>query len=122
MVKKILIIDDDPHIIKMVEHRLQANDYEVIVAYDGKEGFEKFHEESPDLVILDILMPKMDGYTFVRELKKETRQIPVIVLSAKSGMTDLFEAEGITDYIVKPFEPGDLLARIKRLLGEDKAD
>ncbi len=114
--KKILIIDDEPHIVKMVESRLKMNDYEVVSAFNGREGLNKVHDETPDLIILDVMMPKMDGYTFVRELKKEKNETPVIVLTAKTGMADLFEMEGVVAYIQKPFETEDLLKIISRAL------
>ena len=77
-------------------------------------------EEKPDVILLDIMMPKKDGYTLMRELKykEKTNSIPVIVLSAKPGMRDLFGMEGVNDYIVKPFEDKDLLSRIKKALKE----
>ncbi|MFH1836905.1 MAG: response regulator [Candidatus Omnitrophota bacterium] len=115
--KKILIIDDEPHIIKMVRSRLEANGYAVITALDGKEGLEKVEKENPDLIIVDVLMPKMDGYTFVRNLKKKRADIPIIILTATQGMTDLFEEEGITDQIHKPFETEELLGKIQKYLG-----
>lgn len=120
MAKKILIVDDEPDFITMVRMRLEANGYEVIDAPDGEAGFKKAKQEKPDLILLDIMMPKKDGYTVLRELKAEdaTKSIPVIVLTAKTGMKDLFKIEGIDDYVIKPFDPQDLLLRIKRAVGE----
>lgn len=112
--KKILIVDDEPELVEMLRMRLEASDYEVVSANDGEEGLQKTKSEKPDLVVLDIMMPKKDGYTFVKEMKtdKTTKHIPVIVLTAKTKMQDLFEMEGVKDYVVKPFESKELLAKI----------
>ncbi len=116
--KKVLVIDDDPHCVKVLTSRLESGKYEVLVAFDGEEGLEKFKSESPDMVIVDILMPKMDGYTFVRKLKKVSPATPVIILTGQAGMTDLFEVEGVTDYVTKPFKAEDLMKRVKAHLKE----
>lgn len=118
--KKVLVIDDEPDFLEMIKIRLEANGYEVIDAYDGEEGLKKAEGENPDIILLDIMMPKKDGYTLLRELKhkKATKSIPIIVLTAKPGMRDLFGMEGINDYIVKPFEDEELLLRIKKALKE----
>ena len=122
MAKKILVIDDEPELVKALKIRLESEGYEVIAAYDGEEGIMKAREENPDLIVLDIMMPRMDGFTTLKELKKrytkKNRPLPpVIVLTAKPKMQDLFATEGIKDYVVKPFEHQDLLDRIKHLLG-----
>ena len=116
--KKILVVDDEPEFVDMLKIRLEANDYAVVTAANGKEGVEKAAAEKPDLILLDILMPEMDGYSALKELKanNETRDIPVIVVTAKSKMQGLFLVEGINDYVVKPFEADDLLLRIKRVI------
>ncbi|MBN3039116.1 MAG: response regulator [Candidatus Omnitrophica bacterium] len=116
---KILVIDDEPDIIKVLISRLQANGYEVVSATNGEEGLERFQKENPDLIVLDILMPQMDGYTFVKRLKKADGDIPIIVLTAKSGMKDLFAIEGITDYVVKPFNADELLKKIEKNLRKE---
>ena len=116
--KKILVVDDEPEFVDMLKIRLEANDYAVVTAANGKEGVEKAAAEKPDLILLDILMPEMDGYSALKELKanNQTRGIPVIVVTAKSKMQGLFLVEGINDYVVKPFEADDLLLRIKRVV------
>jgi len=97
---------------------LQSRGYQVVTAGDGKQALEAIEKEHPDLVILDILMPVMDGYSCIREMNSRfgRGKIPVIVLTARDRMKDLFDLEGIEDYVVKPFDHEDLLARIDRAL------
>lgn len=116
--KKILVIDDDPNIVELLKRRLLASQYLVVTASNGEEGLKQVADEKPDLIIVDVLMPKMDGYTFVRTLRRddEHRALPVIVLTAKDKMKDLFELEGVKDYIVKPYRPEDLMEKVKRNL------
>lgn len=118
--KKILIIDNDPQILEIMKSRLEANQYQVVLADDGEEGLVKAENERPDLIIVDIKMPKVDGYTFVRKLKRDETQrtVPVIVLTAYVNMKDLFAVEGITDYLVKPFESDQLFEKIKKCLSQ----
>ncbi|HTL48600.1 MAG TPA: response regulator [Verrucomicrobiae bacterium] len=121
MSKKILVIDDDPHIVELLKNRLVACSYQVVTAHDGEEGLLQVQKEHPDLIIVDVLMPKMDGYTFVRTLKRNEaiKATPVIVLTAKDKMKDLFELEGVKDYMVKPYRPEDLLKKVRSNLGEE---
>ncbi len=124
MAKKILIVDDEPHIVKMVESRLKANGYEVITANNGADGFEKASQEKPDLIILDMLMPKMDGPTALIKLKtvEGTKNIPVIMFTAKGQPADIEMAQqrGADDYVVKPFSPPVLLEKIRKALEKGK--
>jgi CheY-like chemotaxis protein len=117
---KILIVDDEVHLIEMLQMRLEANGYEVVTAVDGEEGVEKVKSETPDLIILDIMMPKMDGYETCKILKNDPRysKIPIIFLSARALEDDMqIGKEKSADALVKkPFETPDLLARIKELL------
>ena len=114
--KKILVVDDEQQLALAVKIRLQSRGYQVMIANDGQEALEIVDKEPPDLVILDVLMPVMDGYTFLRELNTRVGRgkVPVIILTARDRMKDLFEVEGIEDYIVKPFDYEDLLLRIDR--------
>ena len=114
MKKKILIIDDDQSTVLVLKARLEANGFDVISASDGDEGLKLLEKQDPDLILLDIVMPKMDGYTFVRKMKynNSIRPIPIIMLTASDQMKDLFELEGVKDYVVKPFDPGTLLKKI----------
>lgn len=120
MAKKILLIDDDPHIVQLLKTRLVSSNYEVITAHDGEDGLLKLKEAKPDLVILDILMPKLDGYSFVLKMKEDESvlNIPVIMLTAKDNMKNLFEMEGVSGYMVKPFCGEDLLEKVGSVLGE----
>jgi len=122
MAKKILFIDDDPDFVKAITLRLTNAGYEVISAADGIEGLEKAEKLSPDLVVLDLMLPKIGGYAVCRLLKfnEKNKSVPVIIVSAKSQDIDKEMAKKVEadDYIVKPFEWQGLLGKIKILLGE----
>ncbi len=112
--KKILLVDDDPDFIQLLEFDLKKHGYAVATACNGEEGLEKAHSEKPALIILDIKMPKMDGYTFVRRLKKddETKSIPLIVLTSYEPMKDMFQLEGVKDYFVKSVDMQGLMKAV----------
>ncbi|MFH1247846.1 MAG: response regulator [Candidatus Omnitrophota bacterium] len=118
MTQKILIIDDEPDIVKLLESRLKSNNYEVIVAFDGKSGLELARQQRPDLIILDVVMPNMGGFEVLHALKhgSQTSMIPVIMLTQKRDSGSMLDAheQGGTDYISKPFDPQELLKVIKR--------
>jgi CheY-like chemotaxis protein len=120
--KKILVVDDEVELVELVKIRLEANGYEVVMANSGLEGLSKASSESPNLIVLDIGMAEMDGYTVLQKLKEDekTKDIPVIMLTAYAKMQSLFEMEGISDYIVKPFDPQDFLARVDKVLKKKK--
>ncbi|MDK2977061.1 MAG: two-component system, OmpR family, alkaline phosphatase synthesis response regulator PhoP [Candidatus Marinimicrobia bacterium] len=105
---KILLVDDEENIRKLVHYNLILDGYDVIMAVNGKEGLEKAIQEKPDLILLDIMMPEMDGLEVCSRLKKnpETRDIPIFMLSAKGQMQDLEDAYdvGADNYITKPFD------------------
>lgn len=118
--KKILIVDDETQLVELLQIRLEANNYEVITAYDGLEGFEKAKKEKPDLIILDLMLPKMDGYRVCGLLKGDMRykNIPIIMFTARAQADDKkmgFDL-GAEGYITKPFDPKELLAKISELL------
>ncbi len=123
MAKKILIVDDEPNIILMVGTRLKANGYEVISAEDGQAGLEKAQKESPDLIILDVMLPKMEGYKVCGFLKRDYRyaKIPVLMFTAKAQPEDMDLAKqmGADAYLVKPFKPEELLAKVAELLPKE---
>ncbi len=116
--RKILTIDDDPVLISLLKDRLTDNGFEVASAYNGQEGLEQFREFKPDLIILDIKMPKMDGYSFLMEFKKigDIRKTPIVVLTAHENMRDIFILEGVNDYLVKPIKTEFLIQKINRHL------
>lgn len=116
MAKNILIVDDDPTIVKLVVGFLSAHGFNVDSAESGDEGIEKIKKSKPDLIILDVQMPKMNGYTFVFELKKivDTSTIPIIVLTGKTGMEEIFKVEGVKEYMIKPVVTENLLINIKK--------
>ena len=116
--KKILVVDDEQQLALAVKIRLQSVGYEVMTAHDGAEALDLIKREQPDLVILDVLMPNMDGYSCLREINARfgRSKMPVIILTARDRMKDLFELEGIEDYVIKPFDHEDLLVRIDRVL------
>lgn len=115
--KKILVADDDPHIRRLIAELLAAEGYQVILAEDGEAAMELCRDERPDLVILDIIMPKMDGMEVCRRLRDETAA-PIVFLTAKDDITDLVSglAIGGDDYITKPFKGAELIARVKAAL------
>ncbi len=116
MAKKILVIDDDPTLSKLVQPFLQAHGYDVAVCFDGEEGIAHLTKEKPDLIILDVQMPKMNGYTFIFEMKKiaHAKNVPIIVLTAKEGMAEIFKVEGVKEYLTKPFQTEKLLEHVKK--------
>lgn len=115
---KILLVDDNPDFLKILETRLTKYGYQVVSAADGPEGLEKARTEKPQLIILDIKMPQMDGLTFVRRLKKEDaiKDIPVFILTDFEPMRDIFALEGIKDYFPKTGDMGLLLKAIDQKL------
>ena len=114
--KKLLIADDEQQLALALKIRLESHGYRVVIANDGQQALELATREKPDLVILDVLMPVMDGYSCLRELNTRfgRGKIPIIILTARDRMKDLFELEGIEDYVIKPFDHEDLLLRIDR--------
>ncbi len=126
---KILIIDDDPDFVQATKKVLESNPYDVIVAYNGKEGLQKTRDENPDLILLDIIMPLTDGFTVCEEIKgdPEFDDIPVLMLTSfaqRVGETTLSVSRGFSleaeDYIDKPVKPAELLARVEKQLRKKK--
>lgn len=118
--KRILIVDDEPNIVLMLSNRLKANGYDVLSALDGQAGLELAQTTRPDLIILDLMLPVIDGYEVCSRLKTDGRysKIPILLFSAKAQQEDIAKGEetGADGYIVKPFEAQALLDKIKELL------
>lgn len=125
MAKKILVVDDDPDILTLLQYNLEKEGFRPSVCDDGDEVPERVKEEKPDLVILDLMLPGMDGREICRILRShpETRKIPVLMLTAKSEETDIVVGLelGADDYLTKPFSPKVLVARVKALLRRSQA-
>jgi len=122
MPKRILIVDDEPDLLEMVQINLEMEGYECMVAYDGFRALDRARKEKPDLIILDIMLPGLNGYKVCRLLKfdEKYKHIPIIMLTAEAQQADrlLGEATGADYYMTKPFDADKLLAKVKELLGE----
>jgi len=117
----ILAVDDEPHVLKLLKANLVSSGYRVLTAQDGQEALEIVEREMPDLVILDLMLPKMDGYTVCRHIRSFS-SVPVIMLTARSSQVDLihgFEV-GADDYLTKPFDVTELLMRVQAVLRRSK--
>ncbi|MER2063996.1 MAG: response regulator YycF [Alkalibacterium sp.] len=112
--KKILVVDDEKPISDIVKFNLEKEGFEVVTAFDGEEALQKVEEESPDLIVLDLMLPKMDGLEVCREVRK-TRDTPIIMVTAKDQEIDkvLGLELGADDYVTKPFSNRELVARVK---------
>lgn len=120
MAKKILVCDDEPYILMALTDAVEMEGYDCVTAINGKEALQKAREEHPDLILLDIMMPFMDGYEVCRELRADasTRDIPVVMLTAKSQQVDIQKGKdvGADDYITKPFRPSTLRKKFNEIL------
>lgn len=123
---KILVVDDENHIVELIKFNLEANGYEVISAFNGEEAIEKVSDEKPDLVILDLMLPKIDGIEVCRKVKgnNDTSHISIIMLTAKSDETDKIVGLeiGADDYMTKPFSVKELMARVKAVLRRNNSN
>ncbi len=114
---RILIADDDKNICELLKLYLEKENYSVVLAGNGEEAIARFEEEKPDLILLDVMMPKLDGWQVCRELRKKS-ECPIIMITAKGETFDkvLGLELGADDYVVKPFEPKEIIARIKAVM------
>lgn len=121
---KVLVIDDEQHILDLVSINLNMSGYEVDIAKDGAEGLAKAKTTNYDAIIVDVMMPKLDGYTVCEQLRSNssTKETPIIMITAKSTLDDKVKGfdSGADDYITKPFEPQELLVRLKALMRRSK--
>lgn len=117
---RVLVVDDEPDLIRILEFGLRAAGYQVDIAADGQEGLKKARELRPDIILLDLMLPKLDGYKVCRLLKfdERYRQIPIIILSARTqeGDQTLAKEMGANRFITKPYEFSEILAHIEALL------
>ena len=124
MTKKIVLAEDEPQIARLIEFKLKKEGYEVTWKENGEEALKAIKANKPDLILLDIMMPVMDGYEVLRRLKEDEnlKSIPVIMLTARAQERDVVKGidMGAEDYITKPFHPAELLARVKRILGKPR--
>src|SRR5690349_4486863 len=116
---KILVVDDEKDVVELIQFALTKEGHSVSGAYDGKEGLELARSEQPELIILDVMMPEMDGYTMNTRLVADakTRSIPVIILTAKGQMRDMFELlPNVRLYLEKPFDPAELRRHVAEIV------
>ena len=120
--KRILIVEDDPNFGKILKEYLTLNDYDIVLAKNGIEGFEKFNKSYFDLCILDIMMPYKDGFTLAKEIREKNDEVPIFFLTAKHLKEDVLKGFkiGADDYMTKPFDSEVLLAKIKATLNRKK--
>ncbi|MHB1414165.1 MAG: response regulator transcription factor [Chloroflexota bacterium] len=126
---KILVVDDDPDIIQAIQIVLESQDYEVLTAVNGEEGLERIKRDKPDALVLDLLMPKKDGFAVLRELKEDPRmaKLPILVLTSvrEEASRRRYQLEtgielNVDDYVEKPIAPVDLINRIANLVRKSK--
>lgn len=122
---RILVVDDEPNIVQTLKDRLEMNEYTVFTACNGQEGLNVAKEQSPDLILLDVIMPIMDGHETLENLRKQEwgKGISVIMLTARSQAQDIARAKAcqIEDYIIKPFDLSELLEKIEGILEHKKS-
>jgi two-component system alkaline phosphatase synthesis response regulator PhoP len=115
MAIKVLAVDDEPDVLRLIQIKLKKAGFDVVTGRDGVEGVEMAHQEHPDVVLLDVMMPRMDGYEAARKIKAEVKPAPIVLmLTAKGSESDVMEGlmGGADDYIIKPFSPRELIARV----------
>jgi DNA-binding response OmpR family regulator len=115
---KILLAEDEPSLGQIIKESLESREYQVVLCKDGKEALESYYRERPQLLVLDVMMPKKDGFTLAKEIRMQDATTPIIFLTAKSQTRDVIEGftTGGNDYLKKPFSMEELIVRIKNLL------
>jgi two-component system, OmpR family, alkaline phosphatase synthesis response regulator PhoP len=126
MKKTVLVVDDQPHIVRLIQVNLEKEGFHVATASDGLEGITKVRETTPDLVILDVIMPHKDGFEVLRDMKEDPAlaEIPVVMLTVKTHNADIVKGlrEGAELYLPKPFHPKELVSLVKRVLETGSAE
>ena len=124
--KTILVVDDERHIVRLVQVNLERVGYTVITAYDGVECLEKVKTEAPDLIVLDVMMPRMDGFETLKQLRSDdsTKDLPVVMLTARAQDKDVLTGytHGVDLYLTKPFGPLELITMIDRIFSSQEED
>tara|TARA_Y100000031_G_C8102137_1_gene329199 strand:- start:219 stop:590 length:372 start_codon:yes stop_codon:yes gene_type:complete len=119
---KVLIVDDETDFLEVLSARLKRSGYAVITAADGKDGVSKLYSERPDLVLLDVMMPNLNGYELCRQIKSDQKlcKTPVVILSARGQRDDVLHGKevGADAYFMKPFDSNDLISKIEHILGQ----
>ncbi|MEX2595625.1 MAG: response regulator transcription factor [Salibacteraceae bacterium] len=123
MAKRILLVEDEERLLEVVKLNMELEGYEVITAINGKDALEKFHQERFDLILLDVMLPHMDGFSVCRSIRLENRKVPILFLTAKNSAQDRVMGLKIggDDYLVKPFDLEELILRVQRLLERSNA-
>jgi CheY-like chemotaxis protein len=119
----VLVVDDDPVIVKLLQVNFEMDGYDVLTAGDGAEGLARAQADRPDIIVCDVMMPKMNGLEVAAALKgdQDTKDIPIILLSAKAQTSDIQAGKDVADeYITKPFDPLELLERVSTLIAESR--
>lgn len=117
---KVLLVEDEPTLAMIIKDTLDGDEFDIVLAANGEEGLALYREIQPDIIVTDIMMPKIDGFTLIRHIRKTDRRIPVLFLSARSAAKDVVEGFelGGNDYLKKPFGMAELIVRIKALLNK----
>ena len=117
---KVLLVEDEPTLAMIIKDTLDGNEFDITLAANGEEGLSRYAEINPDIIVADIMMPKMDGFTMVKLIRKTDTHTPVLFLSARSAANDVVEGfeTGGNDYLKKPFGMQELIIRIKALMGK----
>ena len=122
MKKKLLLADDEQVLVGALKERFEDDGYTVVTAFDGEECLEKTNLENPDLIIMDVVMPKLDGYSIIKVMQQNdaTRDIPIIMLTGRDQMEDIFRMEGVKEYVIKPFDYEALRDMVKKIFKDQK--
>ena len=115
---KVLLVEDEPTLSMIIKDTLEGEGFEITIANNGEAGIQKYKETNPEIIVTDIMMPKMDGFSMIKQIRQTDKSIPVLFLSARSGTNDVVEGFelGGNDYLKKPFGMAELIIRIKALL------